>query len=182
MASCVRSLRRGCSRYVFQQCATPILMVGGACFVTPCCGSFPQVSPSATEFSNWQIFSYFNGESDNSRRPLWYSPGQSPEPMQIAAAAILPASESLAGALNCLVATFPISVLCGLLFFMNYRGLTGELAYVLSARFGLWGWLLLAALAACALGVHRQTGYASRAARAFRDSLSSRAPGDHKPG
>ncbi len=74
-----------------------------------------------------------------------------PEPMQIAAAAILPASESLAGALNCLVATFPISVLCGLLFFMNYRALTGELAYVLSRRFGLWGWLLLAALAACAL-------------------------------
>ncbi len=75
----------------------------------------------------------------------------SPEPMQVAAAAILPASESLAGALNCLVATFPISVLCGLLFFTNYRGLTGELAYVLSARFGFWGWLLLGALAACAL-------------------------------
>jgi hypothetical protein len=73
------------------------------------------------------------------------------EPAQIAFAAILPASERLAGVLNCLVATFPISVLCAGLFFANYRGLTGELAYAFSRRYGLWGWLLLVALAACAL-------------------------------
>jgi hypothetical protein len=74
-----------------------------------------------------------------------------PEPVEIALAAILPASESLAAALNCLVATFPISVVYGLLFFTNYRGLTGELAYALSRRYGFWGWLLLVVLAACAL-------------------------------
>jgi hypothetical protein len=74
-----------------------------------------------------------------------------PDPMQIASAAILPASETLAGAINCLVVTFPVSVFCGVLFFINYRGLTGELSYVLSRRFGAWGWLLLLALAACAL-------------------------------
>jgi len=74
-----------------------------------------------------------------------------PDPVQFVLASILPASEVLAGALNCLVATFPISVLCGFLFFANYRGLTGELAYALLRRYGLWGWLVLGALAACAL-------------------------------
>jgi hypothetical protein len=74
-----------------------------------------------------------------------------PDPLQVGLAAIVPASESLAGALNCLVATFPISVVCAFLFFINYRGLTGEVAYVLSRKFGLVGWLLLLALAACAL-------------------------------
>jgi hypothetical protein len=74
-----------------------------------------------------------------------------PEPEQVALAAILPASEWLAAILNCLVATFPFSVLCGLLFFTNYHGLTGELAYVLSRRFGNWAWLFLIAIAACAL-------------------------------
>jgi hypothetical protein len=74
-----------------------------------------------------------------------------PEPVQVALAAIIPASEWLAAALNCLVATFPLSVLCGLLFFTNYNGLTGELAYALSRRFGTWAWLFLIAIAACAL-------------------------------
>ncbi|HEY5704984.1 MAG TPA: hypothetical protein VIS96_05370 [Terrimicrobiaceae bacterium] len=74
-----------------------------------------------------------------------------PEPVQIALTAILPASESLAGSLNCLVATFPISILCGFLFLANYRGLTAELARALSRRLGIWGWLLLIALGACAL-------------------------------
>jgi hypothetical protein len=77
--------------------------------------------------------------------------GTAPEPAQIALAAIFPASEALAGVLNCLVATFPISVLCGFLFYTNYRGLTGEIAYSLSRRYGFWGWLLLVGLAVCAL-------------------------------
>ena len=77
--------------------------------------------------------------------------GTALEPAQLALGAILPASELLAGALNCLVATFPISVLGAVLFFTNYRGVTGELAYAFSRRYGLWGWLLLVLLAACAL-------------------------------
>jgi hypothetical protein len=74
-----------------------------------------------------------------------------PEPMQIALVSLLPAAELLAGALNCLVATFPISVLCGFLFLGNYHGLTGELGYALLRRYRIWGWLWLALLAACAL-------------------------------
>jgi hypothetical protein len=73
-----------------------------------------------------------------------------PEPLQVAFAAILPASEWLAAALNCLVTTFPFSVLCGVLFFTNHNGLTGELAYALSKQFGNWAWLFLAAIASCA--------------------------------
>jgi hypothetical protein len=74
-----------------------------------------------------------------------------PEPVQCALDSILPASELLAGALNCLVATFPISVLFGFMFFANYRGLTGELAYTLLRRYRIWGWLILAILATCAI-------------------------------
>jgi hypothetical protein len=77
--------------------------------------------------------------------------GMPPGPRQIASAAILPASESLAGALNCLVATFPLSFFCGLLFLANYRGVAGELTRALRRRYGFWGWLLLAGLAGCAL-------------------------------
>lgn len=73
------------------------------------------------------------------------------EALQFALASILPASELLAGALNCLVATFPISVVCGVLFLVNYRGLTGELAYALLRRYRMWGWIVLGILAACAL-------------------------------
>jgi hypothetical protein len=74
-----------------------------------------------------------------------------PEPVQLALASILPAAELLAGAMNCLVATFPVSILCGFLFFGNYRGLTGELAYALLRRYRIWGWMWLGLLAACAL-------------------------------
>jgi hypothetical protein len=70
---------------------------------------------------------------------------------QIAFDAILPAAELLAAALNCLVATFPVSVICGLLFLANYRGLTGELGYALLRRYRMWGWLWLGLLAVCAL-------------------------------
>ena len=70
---------------------------------------------------------------------------------QIALDSILPAAELLAGALNCLVATFPVSVLCGFLFLANYRGLTGELGYALLRRYRIWGWVWLGLLAACAL-------------------------------
>jgi hypothetical protein len=73
------------------------------------------------------------------------------EPMQLAWASLLPAAERLAGALNCLVATFPVSVLCGFLFLANYRGLTGELGYALLRRYQIWGWIWLGLLAACAL-------------------------------
>jgi hypothetical protein len=70
---------------------------------------------------------------------------------QIAFDSILPAAELLAAALNCLVATFPVSVLCGLLFLANYHGLTGELGYALLRRYRIWGWVWLGLLAACAL-------------------------------
>jgi len=70
---------------------------------------------------------------------------------QIALDSILPAAELLAGALNCLVATFPVSVLCGFLFLANYRGLAGELGYALLRRYRIWGWVWLGLLAACAL-------------------------------
>jgi len=70
---------------------------------------------------------------------------------QIALDSILPAAELLAGALNCLVATFPVSVVCGFLFLANYRGLTGELGYALLRRYRIWGWVWLGLLAACAL-------------------------------
>jgi hypothetical protein len=70
---------------------------------------------------------------------------------QIALDSILPAAELLAAALNCLVATFPVSVICGLLFLANYHGLTGELGYALLRRYRIWGWVWLGLLAACAL-------------------------------
>jgi hypothetical protein len=70
---------------------------------------------------------------------------------QVAVEAILPAAELLAAALNCLVATFPVSVICGLLFLANYRGLTGELGYALLRRYRIWGWVWLGLLAVCAL-------------------------------
>ena len=70
---------------------------------------------------------------------------------QIGLESILPAAELLAAALNCLVATFPISIFCGLLFLANYRGLTGELGYALLRRYRIWGWVWLGLLAACAL-------------------------------
>jgi hypothetical protein len=70
---------------------------------------------------------------------------------QIALDAILPAAELLAAALNCLVATFPVSVICGLFFLANYHGLTGELGYALLRRYRIWGWVWLGLLAACAL-------------------------------
>ena len=70
---------------------------------------------------------------------------------QIALDSMLPAAELLAAALNCLVATFPISVVCGFLFLANYRGLTGELGYALLRRYRIWGWVWLGLLAACAL-------------------------------
>jgi hypothetical protein len=73
------------------------------------------------------------------------------EPLRFALAAILPAAELLAGALNCLVATFPLSILAGFLFLANYRGLTGELGYALLRRYRIWGWIWLGLLAACAL-------------------------------
>jgi hypothetical protein len=70
---------------------------------------------------------------------------------QIALDAILPTAELLAAALNCLVATFPISVVCAFLFLANYHGLTGELGYALLRRYRIWGWVWLGLLAACAL-------------------------------
>jgi hypothetical protein len=70
---------------------------------------------------------------------------------QIGLESILPAAELLAAALNCLAATFPISIICGFLFLANYRGLTGELGYALLRRYRIWGWVWLGLLAACAL-------------------------------
>ena len=57
---------------------------------------------------------------------------------QIALDSILPAAGSRA---KLLVATFPVSIVCGLLFLANYRGLTGELGYALLRRYRIWGWL-----------------------------------------
>lgn len=63
----------------------------------------------------------------------------------------LPALETVAAMLNCLVATFPFSALFALLFLFNYRGLAAVLGRSLWRRHRLRGALLLCALVACAL-------------------------------
>lgn len=82
-----------------------------------------------------------------------------PEPVQatvpstawMIAGSLLPAAESLAADLNCLVATFPLSALAGLLFLCNFRRLASELRRALCKRFGGWGWVMQLGLALCAL-------------------------------
>jgi hypothetical protein len=66
--------------------------------------------------------------------------------------AVLPSLEMLVAAdLNCLVATFPISVPAGALFLLNWRGTSSELRRALCRRRELRGWALFAALVVCAL-------------------------------
>jgi hypothetical protein len=66
--------------------------------------------------------------------------------------ALLPAAEMLLSAdLNCLVATFPISAVCGALFFLNWRGTASELRRAVCRRFGFFGWPLFALLLICGI-------------------------------
>lgn len=66
-------------------------------------------------------------------------------------AALFPAAEMLAANFNCLAATFPISVVFGGLFLLNWRGAASELRRALTRRFGFRGWLLFAILVLCAV-------------------------------
>ncbi|HRJ71705.1 MAG TPA: hypothetical protein PLS03_05740 [Terrimicrobiaceae bacterium] len=70
---------------------------------------------------------------------------------ELAGAAALPALETLASGLNCLVATFPVSALCAALFLVNHRGLAGECFRSAGKRFGPAGHIGCAGLALCAL-------------------------------
>lgn len=60
-------------------------------------------------------------------------------------------AEILATSLNCLLAPFPLSVLCALLLLANYRGLAKELGLTFYRRFGAWSILLLILLLLCLL-------------------------------
>lgn len=72
-------------------------------------------------------------------------------PVPLPADNILPALETLAADLNCLVATFPLSAFCGFLFLINYRRLSTELRRALCKRFGgSIGWTLFVLLTLCA--------------------------------
>lgn len=66
-------------------------------------------------------------------------------------AALFPAAEMLAANFTCLAATFPISVVFGGLFLLNWRGTASELRRALTRRFGIRGWLLFALLVLCAI-------------------------------
>ncbi len=74
-----------------------------------------------------------------------------PDLPEIAASAVLPAFESLASGLNCLVETFPVSAVCGALFLVNFRGLAGQCFRVAGKQFGVAGRLGFVLLAACAI-------------------------------
>ena len=89
--------------------------------------------------------------SEASLAPFAWSPP--PAILVLARPGLLPALESLAATLNCLVATFPLSALAGLLFISNYRGFSVELLQTFRKSFGAKGWaifliLLLSALCA----------------------------------
>lgn len=71
--------------------------------------------------------------------------------LQAGLSAILPALETVAAGWNCLVNTFPLSALAAAAFFFNASGLPSELRRTLCRRFGVRGWLLFGAVAACAL-------------------------------
>jgi len=66
-------------------------------------------------------------------------------------AALFPAAEMLAANFNCLAATFPVSVVFGGLFLLNWRGAASELRRALTKRFGFGGWLLFSLLVLCAI-------------------------------
>lgn len=74
-----------------------------------------------------------------------------PSPNMSLADNALPALETVAAMLNCLVATFPLSAVFALLFLLNYRGLTVVLGRDLWRRHRLAGVAGLAVLVACAL-------------------------------
>ncbi len=83
----------------------------------------------------------------------WFSPPAQTTALSLPAlvfGALLPAAESLAANLNCLVATFPLSALAGVLFICNFRGLASELRRALCKRFGRLGWLMQIGLVICA--------------------------------
>lgn len=60
-------------------------------------------------------------------------------------------AEILATNLNCLLAPFPLSILCALLLLGNFRGLTKELGRTFYRRFGVWSIPLSLLLLLCLL-------------------------------
>ena len=75
---------------------------------------------------------------------------QTPGTGSLARASLLPALESLAGLLNCLVATFPVSAVFAFLFLANWRGLAGETYRTLNRPGANWGLLAFSMLILCA--------------------------------
>ena len=63
----------------------------------------------------------------------------------------LPAFETLAGIFNCLVATFPVSAIAGILLLINRGGHLGVLMRALHGRFGVFGWAAHFGILVCAL-------------------------------
>lgn len=118
--------------------------------------------PALWKIPLWFTLGYAAFQFANEFLLAWRSDASLPvlvwhEPLGVTAfvrPSLLPALESLASALNCLVATFPLSALGGLLFICNYRGLSVELFKTLSKTSGIWGLILFSILivsAACAL-------------------------------
>jgi len=84
-------------------------------------------------------------------QPVWPADPEKPALAALALRGLLPSAEGLASALNCLVATFPISALCALFFLGNGGGALGEMLRALRKRFGVWGWGLFLMLVLCAV-------------------------------
>lgn len=86
-----------------------------------------------------------------SEESLWYVP---PHGLRdAAAAAVLPAVESVAGIFNNLVTTFPLAAVAAVLLLINWDGHQMVLRRALRKRYGLWGWLAYAAILLGALAI-----------------------------
>jgi len=90
-------------------------------------------------------WSWFFGLRDS----LWYLPRFMLR--EIAAAAVLPALDGVAGLFNNLVSTFPVAALAALLFLGNWQGHHGVMRRALQRRFGRAGWLIHGGIIVCAL-------------------------------
>lgn len=72
---------------------------------------------------------------------------------------VLPAFESLAGLFNCLVSTFPFSVIAALLLFFNWERHRSTLFAALRKRFGTAGLAIHAGILICALAAILKPAY-----------------------